>query len=65
MRKIENRAVRRQFYTYAEIETAISYADFETGLMIKIMFETGMRIAELAHLHVSDFTGRGCGCDGS
>lgn len=56
--KLREGIVRRQFYTYEEIETAISYADYETGLMIEIMFETGMRIAELTHLKVSDFSGR-------
>ena len=56
--KLREGAVRRRFYTADEVETAVSYADFETGLMIRIMFETGMRIAELTHLCVSDFTGR-------
>ena len=56
--KLREGAVRRQFYTVTEVETAVSYANFETGLMIEIMFETGMRIAELTHLKVSDFTGR-------
>lgn len=56
--KLREGNVRRQFYTVTEIETAISCANFETGLMIEIMFETGMRIAELTHLKVSDFTGR-------
>ena len=56
--KLREGEVRRRFYTADEVETAISYASFETGLMIRIMFETGMRIAELTHLKVSDFTGR-------
>ena len=56
--KLREGAVRRRFYTFDEVETAISYADFETGLMIRIMFETGMRIAELARLRVDDFEGR-------
>ena len=56
--KLREGAVRRRFYSYEEVETAISYADFETGLMIEIMFETGMRIAELTHLKISDFNGR-------
>ena len=56
--KLREGTVRRQFYTYAEIEQAIKFANYETRLMIKIMYETGMRIAELTHLTVSDFTGR-------
>ena len=56
--KLRENAVRRKFYSCEAIETAISYADFETSLMIKIMFETGMRISELTHLKVSDFNGR-------
>ena len=56
--KVKEGKVRRRFYSVSEIETAISYADFETGLMIRIMFETGMRIAELTRLRLSDFSGR-------
>ena len=56
--KLREGTVRRRFYTFTEIEVAISRADFTTALMIKIMFETGMRIAELVHLRVSDFVGR-------
>ena len=56
--KLREGAVRRKFYTAEEVETVISCADFETGLMIQVMFETGMRIAELTRLKVSDFDGR-------
>ena len=56
--KMREGAVRRRFFTADEVERAIEHADFETGLMIRIMFETGMRIAELTHLKVSDFKGR-------
>ncbi|MBR3322263.1 tyrosine-type recombinase/integrase [Candidatus Saccharibacteria bacterium] len=56
--KLKEGQVRRRFYTDEEVNTAISYAGFETGLMIRIMFETGMRIAELTRLKVSDFDGR-------
>lgn len=56
--RLREGAVRRQFYSQEEVETAISYANFETGLMIEIMLETGMRIAELTHLKVSNFNGR-------
>ncbi|MBQ9180594.1 tyrosine-type recombinase/integrase [Candidatus Saccharibacteria bacterium] len=56
--KLREGQTRRRFYTTDEVETAISYAGFETGLMIRIMYETGMRIAELTHLKISDFSGR-------
>ena len=56
--RLRENATKRQFYSRKEIETAISYADPETRLMIKIMFETGMRIAELTHLKVSNINGR-------
>ena len=56
--KLKEGQVRRRFYTDEEVNTAISYAGFETGLMIRIMFETWMRIAELTRLKVSDFDGR-------
>lgn len=48
----------RKYYTAAEVERTIIKADFETGLMIRIMFETGMRIAELVRLRISEFKGR-------
>ena len=58
IRKLPEQVTRRHFYTDTEIQAAILRADFETGLMIEIMFETGMRIAELTHLKISDFSGR-------
>ena len=48
----------RKFYTKEDIEKVIRYADLMTELMIRIMFETGMRIAELTRLRVSNFEGR-------
>lgn len=56
--KLREGTVRRQFYTYTEIKRAAEFANYETRLMIKIMYETGMRIAELTNLAVSNFTGR-------
>lgn len=56
--KLHEGALKRRFYSSKEIKTVISQADFETSLMIEIMFETGMRIAELTYLKVSDFNGR-------
>lgn len=49
---------KRKYYTAEEIATVVDLADSQTGLIITIMFETGMRIAELTHLKLSDFTGR-------
>lgn len=48
----------RKFYTVNEIKAAIGYADAETALQIRIMFETGMRIAELAELRLKNFDGQ-------
>ena len=48
----------RRFYTASEVEYVVASADFDTGLMIQIMFETGMRIAELTRLRVVNFEGR-------
>ena len=56
--KLKEGRLRRNFYTSEEIERVVACADFETGLQIKMMFETGMRIAELTRLRVSDFEGR-------
>lgn len=58
VRKLKEGPVRRRFYTAREIAKVLVRADFETGLMIRIMFETGMRIAELTNLRLADFSGR-------
>lgn len=47
----------RTYYTEAEIERVLKSADLKTSLMIRIMFETGLRIAELTRLKITDFTG--------
>ncbi|MBQ6461113.1 tyrosine-type recombinase/integrase [Candidatus Saccharibacteria bacterium] len=44
----------RKFYSKAEIAQVLKYADEMERLMIKIMFETGMRIAELAGLKITN-----------
>ena len=49
---------QRKFYTASEVEFVVGRADEVTGLMVLIMFETGMRIAELCRLRVTDFDGR-------
>ncbi len=48
----------RKFYTREEIEKVVKSSDYVTGLMIRVMFETGMRIAELTRVRISDFQGR-------
>ena len=45
----------RKFYTKDEIKKALECASEPENLMIQIMFETGMRIAELVNLKVANF----------
>lgn len=51
----------RKSYTEEEISLVVSSAfsrgDFETGLLILVMAETGMRIAELVRLSTSEISG--------
>ena len=56
--KLREDHVGRGFYTSGEIQKVIKNTIPETALMIKIMFETGMRIAELKNLKISNFKGR-------
>lgn len=56
--RLKEEGSRRKFYTASEIEQVVAVTDEVTGLMIRVMFETGMRIAELCKLRVSDFEGR-------
>ena len=56
--KLKETETRRRFYTAREIDAVVRGTDLVTGLMIRIMFETGMRIAELCRLRASDFEGR-------
>ena len=44
----------RKFYTRKEIEQVLKYVDDTDALMIKILAETGMRIAELVSLKVEN-----------
>lgn len=55
VKKKRAQKVQRKFYSTFEVEKVIALADDETGLMIRIMFETGMRIAELTRLRIGDF----------
>ena len=56
--KLKETESKRRYYSKAEIMRVVAVADDEIGLMIRIMFETGMRIAEVAKLQVGDFEGR-------
>lgn len=56
--KIKEEKTHRIFYMPWEIENAISLADLQTGLMIRIMAETGMRIAELTNLKIGNFSNK-------
>ena len=58
VKKLKENKTTRKFYTESEIEKVIKKCDLETELMIRIMFETGMRIAELTHLRLINFEGR-------
>lgn len=56
--RVKGGSSQRRFYTAEEVASVVAGADLVTGLMIRVMFETGMRIAELVRLKVSDFEGR-------
>ncbi len=56
--KLKERTPRRIFYTRDEIMRVSTKVDTETQLMICIMADTGMRIAELTNLRLENFDGR-------
>ncbi len=58
VKKLKEGEVRKRFFTAEEIDKVVSMADFQTGLMIRIMFETGMRIAEVSNLRLTNIDGR-------
>lgn len=58
VKKMKEGEVRRKFYAREEVERVAGGADAQTGLIIKIMFETGMRIAEVTKLRLGDIEGR-------
>ncbi len=62
IRKLKGVRKPRKSYTEAEIKmvvkTAKSLGDLETSLMILVMAETGMRIAELVRLSTKEISGR-------
>ncbi len=57
-KKLKETKIERTFYTKKEIGKVLKIADFETKLMIKMMFETGMRISEVANLKKANFSGQ-------
>ncbi len=58
VRKMKEGEVRRRFYTADEINRVVNIANEETGLLIRIMFETGMRIAEITTIRLNNINGR-------
>lgn len=58
IRKLRGARKPRISYTEMEIRSAVREADIETGLMITVMAETGMRIAELTNLSTREIDGR-------
>lgn len=56
--KLKEGEVRRKYYTAEEVERVLAVADLERGLMIRMMFETGMRIAEVTNLRMKNIEGR-------
>lgn len=58
VQKFKEQKTERKFYTAEEIARVIKEASPDTGLMIRIMFETGMRINELTKLRIMNFSGQ-------
>lgn len=63
VRKLKEGEVRRRFYAAEEVERVVAgpggnEVGVATRLMIKIMFETGMRIAEVTRLRWNEVDGR-------
>lgn len=58
VRKMKETKCQRKFYSAAEVLKVVKTTDEVTGLQILVMFETGMRIAELCKLRIDNFEGR-------
>lgn len=63
IKRLKEGATRRRFYQREEIAAVVETCDevlddARTGLMIEIMFETGMRIAEITRLRRSEIDGQ-------
>ncbi|MDO4978615.1 MAG: tyrosine-type recombinase/integrase [Candidatus Saccharibacteria bacterium] len=58
IQKMKEGPARRSFYTRAQIEEVLEYADEMSWLLIRISFDAGLRIHELANLSLSEMNGR-------
>lgn len=52
--RFKNTKTTRKFYTKSEIAKVLKHVKEPENLMVKIMFETGMRISELANLKIEN-----------
>jgi site-specific recombinase XerD len=58
IKKLREGPARRIFFTREEIEYVLRFADSLTWLLIRIVFDAGLRISELRNLRMCDFFGR-------
>ena len=58
IKKMKEGPCRRKFYTRAQINKALKLADEMGNLMIRICFDSGLRITELTNLRLDNFSGR-------
>ena len=56
--KLREGQCNRVFYTPEQIDKALSYADQMGWLLIRISFDSGLRISELRNLRLSNFFGQ-------
>lgn len=56
--KLKAEPHRRNYYPKEVVELVIESAGSYTAMLIRLSFETGMRISELTNLKMSDFEGR-------
>lgn len=57
VQKLKEGPTRRDYYTATQITQVLDYADPVSALMIKICFDSGLRIAELTKLRLKNFHG--------
>ena len=55
--KLKEGKTRRSFYTRSQIRDVLRYANPTTALMIRICFDSGIRIAELTNLKLANLHG--------
>lgn len=58
IQKLRESQCNRVFYTPEQIDKALSYADEMGWLLIRISFDSGLRISELRNLRLSNFFGQ-------